>query len=208
MRYATRPSPFLLALTFTACVTINIYFPAAAAERAADRIIREVWDVRPAPGASPPPTPPGDNPSQRQEGKATEPYSALRGMLDVVLPPASAEEPNLTISTPAIEKLTNSMRARHAQLEPYYQSGAVGLTNDALITVRDANAIPLDERNVVRQLVAEENADRNALYREIARANGRPEWEDNIRSTFAGRWIANARPGWWYQDGSGAWRQK
>lgn len=30
----------------SACVTINIYFPAAAAEKAADRIIDEVWQLR------------------------------------------------------------------------------------------------------------------------------------------------------------------
>lgn len=29
----------------TACVTINIYFPAAAAEKAADKIIGEVWQL-------------------------------------------------------------------------------------------------------------------------------------------------------------------
>lgn len=29
-----------------ACVTINIYFPAAAAEKAADKIIDEVWQLR------------------------------------------------------------------------------------------------------------------------------------------------------------------
>lgn len=34
---------FLLA----GCVTINIYFPAAAAEKAADKIIDEVWQLRP-----------------------------------------------------------------------------------------------------------------------------------------------------------------
>lgn len=28
------------------CVTINIYFPAAAAEKAADRIIEEVWQLQ------------------------------------------------------------------------------------------------------------------------------------------------------------------
>ncbi|MCW5604425.1 MAG: hypothetical protein KIT18_07760 [Burkholderiales bacterium] len=28
------------------CVTINIYFPAAAAEQAADRIIDEVWQLK------------------------------------------------------------------------------------------------------------------------------------------------------------------
>jgi len=30
-----------------ACVTINIYFPAAAAEKAADKIIDEVWQASP-----------------------------------------------------------------------------------------------------------------------------------------------------------------
>ncbi|MCK2125312.1 hypothetical protein MX652_01245 [Thauera aromatica] len=34
------------ALGLAGCVTINIYFPAAAAEKAADRIIDEVWQLR------------------------------------------------------------------------------------------------------------------------------------------------------------------
>ena len=37
----------LSAIALSACVTINIYFPAAAAERAADRIIEEVWQLQP-----------------------------------------------------------------------------------------------------------------------------------------------------------------
>ncbi len=44
------------ALLSAGCVTINIYFPAAAAEKAADRIIDEVWQLKggaPAPGAKP-----------------------------------------------------------------------------------------------------------------------------------------------------------
>jgi hypothetical protein len=36
----------LLAATVSACVTINIYFPAAAAEKAADKIIDEVWQLQ------------------------------------------------------------------------------------------------------------------------------------------------------------------
>lgn len=31
------------AVSVAGCVTINIYFPAAAAEKAADKIIDEVW---------------------------------------------------------------------------------------------------------------------------------------------------------------------
>jgi hypothetical protein len=33
-------------LTLSACVTINIYFPAAEAEKAADKIIDDVWDIK------------------------------------------------------------------------------------------------------------------------------------------------------------------
>ena len=36
----------LAAFALSACVTINIYFPAAAAEKAADKIIEEVWQTQ------------------------------------------------------------------------------------------------------------------------------------------------------------------
>ena len=36
----------MLSLLLGACVTINIYFPAAAAEKAADKIIDEVWQLQ------------------------------------------------------------------------------------------------------------------------------------------------------------------
>lgn len=37
----------LAALALSACVTINIYFPAAAAEKAADKIIGDIWQLAP-----------------------------------------------------------------------------------------------------------------------------------------------------------------
>ena len=51
-RSVTTFSSLLAASALSACVTINIYFPAAAAERAADRIIDEVWQLKPD-GAKP-----------------------------------------------------------------------------------------------------------------------------------------------------------
>lgn len=35
-----------LALVLQACVTINIYFPAAAAEKAADKLIDDIWQLK------------------------------------------------------------------------------------------------------------------------------------------------------------------
>ena len=42
-------------LALAGCVTINIYFPAAAAEKAADRIIDEVWQIKKGEEAVKPP---------------------------------------------------------------------------------------------------------------------------------------------------------
>lgn len=81
------------------------------------------------------------------------------------------------------------------------------MTADGRITLRDQKLVPLKDRNAVKGLVSKENGDRDALYAEIARANGHPEWESEIRQTFARRWVANARSGWYYMDG-GSWKQK
>lgn len=190
-------------LFLAACVTINVYFPEAAAERAADRVIDNVWGPQPteSPTAPPPPA----------EGAALHPSSlfasAALGLLDIVLPAAHAQA-NFDISTPAINALVESMKQRFSSLEPYYNSGAIGLAADATIEIRDRNLVPLAERNRVRQLAADENADRNRLYREIAQANGHPEWEGQVRDTFAERWIARARSGWYYRNENGEWTQK
>ena len=42
----------------------------------------------------------------------------------------------------------------------------------------------------------------------IAKANGHPEWEPDVRNTFARTWIEEAATGWWYQNAAGKWQQK
>jgi uncharacterized protein YdbL (DUF1318 family) len=120
----------------------------------------------------------------------------------------AAAQANLQIDTPAISALRTSLRENHKQIRPFYVSGAIGLMRDGSIGLRDANSIPLAERAQVNALIAQANRDRAALYREIALANKRPEWEGEIRSTFAQRWIERAPAGWYYQNASGAWVQK
>jgi uncharacterized protein YdbL (DUF1318 family) len=114
---------------------------------------------------------------------------------------------DLEINTPAISALKASMQARHGQLSPFYSSGAVGLTKDGMIAIKDANAVPLKDRGALNGLVSAENTDRANLYKEIATANGHPEWQGDIQNTFAGRWIDKAQSGWFYQSGGG-WAKK
>jgi uncharacterized protein YdbL (DUF1318 family) len=188
----------------SACVTINVYFPAAAAEKAADRIIEDVWGESAEPATK---SDAGDKRSSLLAPVQGVLLAAAEGALNVLIAPAHAQA-DLNISTPAVRQLTQSMEARHSQLKKYYDSGAIGLTADGLVELRDLNAVPLPERNAARKLVSDENADRANLYREIAVANGHPEWESDIRATFAQRWIERASRGWYYKDKSGAWKQK
>lgn len=46
MKTTTLVATLLLGSVMTGCVTINIYFPAAAAEKAADKIIDEIWQLK------------------------------------------------------------------------------------------------------------------------------------------------------------------
>ncbi|CAG7856948.1 hypothetical protein MCAMS1_01626 [biofilm metagenome] len=190
-------------LMLSACVTINIYFPAAAAEKVADEIIKDIQkNAPPKPGPNSEVAPK----SERSELQ-TSFYQLLDKAINLVITEAQAEEADLSIDSPEIRQLTASMERRFSSLRAFYGSGAIGIQSDGLLTVRDAASVPLKDRNQVNKLVAAENADRLALYQAIANANGHPEWVTQIKSTFAARWISNAQSGWWYQA-AGAWKQK
>ena len=189
----------LAVLSLTACVTINIYFPAAAAEKAADEIIKDIQDAVP----------------QKVEPKPKAELSdwqllslqAIDQMIAVLIKSAQAAEADLSINSPEIRQLTASMENRFSSLQNFYASGAIGIKSDGLLAVRDRASVALQDRNQINKLVAAENKDREALYQAIANANGHSEWAAQIKSTFAARWVSNAQSGWWYQS-SGNWKQK
>ncbi len=114
---------------------------------------------------------------------------------------------DLDVNTPAVAAVKASMQNRHSQLLTHYQSGAVGLTAEGFVAVKDASLVPLSQRGALATLVKEENMDRVQLYRGIAVANGHPEWEGEIQHTFALRWIDKAQPGWVVQR-DGQWVKK
>jgi uncharacterized protein YdbL (DUF1318 family) len=147
-------------------------------------------------------------PNDVQSGLQQQDTNILISFLQSIIPAAHAQQPDINISSPGINKLKSLMKQHHQKLDPYYDNGAIGMEANGMITVRDSKVIPLKERNVVKKLVTDENRDRNKLYREIATANGHPEWESDIRKTFARRWIANAAAGWWYKDTAGNWQKK
>lgn len=200
----------LTAVALTACVTINVYFPAAEAREAAREFVEKVISE----DAGMPST--GETPRGQSAAVPSplgERVAAMLARVDVAallgVGAAHAQgQPDISIRTPAIQAIQARMEQRFdAQLRAGFDAGALGFTSDGLVVVRDAGKLPLKDRVAINEAVADDNRDRKAVYREIAVANGHPEWEPRIREVFAQQWVASARAGWWYQSG-GAWKQK
>ena len=118
-----------------------------------------------------------------------------------------AQNVDFNATSSQIEQIKARMAGRFGELRPFLDKGAIGLTADGLIAVRDAGAAEMRDRARMNQLVSAENKDRKALYQAIAEANNQPSWAAQIQKTFAERWITQANKGWWYQSG-GAWKKK
>lgn len=191
-----RKISLVLVLLLPACVTVNIYFPAAAVQRAADKIVEETWG---------------------ESGKEGVQESPKGGAMSAVklfaftgfTREAFAQEADINVSNPAIRALKDSIKTRSESIKPYMDKGNVGINKDGFLVVRTTEGLSLKERAQVQRLVEAENSDREALYGEIARANNFPrEKMADIRKIFAKSWIEQARAGWWIEDLQGKWRKK
>jgi len=188
--------PIAAVLALTACVTINVYFPAAEAKEAAKEFVEKVINED---GKTPQPKPDGG-------GMAKLGFDPL--MLLGIGTAHAQGQPDFNIKTPAILAIQARMESRFdSRLREGFDSGALGFTRDGLVVMRDAGKLELKDRIAVNQAVADDNRDRKAVYREVAVANDHPEWEGRIREVFAQQWIEQARDGWWY-EGGGGWKQK
>jgi len=193
-------------LLLSACVTINIYFPAAAADKVADEIIKGIQSDNGVTDT--------ENDSLKEvlppQSKANDMKLVLFKLVDnvvnILIAPAHAEAADLSVNTPEIRALRATMHKRFSALKPYYKKGLVGIKRDGFIVTK--GSVPLKDRNKLNKMITAENKDRKNLYQTIANANGHPEWYEQIKSTFATRWVSNAQARWWYQGSNGAWVQK
>src|SRR5262245_2797613 len=93
----------LASLMVAACVTINVYFPAAAADRAADQFINDVTG-----GAKGTTTTPPQSNLVPQPGETPDLLvAALGNVLNVLVPAAHAQdaEAALNVSSPAVNRI-------------------------------------------------------------------------------------------------------
>ena len=189
---------FFCLFMMAACVTVNIYFPAADVQKAADKVVGDVTEE----------TPPA--PAPAKPGNSSWIIDRLRIVAGMSFGLNSAyAQVNVNVSTPAIRALKDSMRTDFQQLKPYYEKAAVGENNNGFVEIRDSAGLDLKEQAQVKQFVDQMNKDRTALYKEIQTANKYPpEVLPQIQKIFANSWREKSRPGWWTQNDNGQWIKK
>jgi uncharacterized protein YdbL (DUF1318 family) len=185
-------SALLMAL---ACVTVNVYFPAAELQQAADKIVEEVHGKQ----------------STSIENKDSSLQSLLRRTFRAValLEGTAYAQVNIDVTTPTIRALKASIKERFDSLRPLYDKGVLGETNDGLLDLRSSEGLSLKEKADAKKLVNAENSDRENLYLEITKANDLPaDTMTQTKEIFAGSWQKNAGKGWWIQKPNGDWVKK
>ena len=176
-------------IVFTACVTVNIYFPAAEVKQAAEEIAK---DVRGSES--------GQDPA---DTGVREPQSFLN-----LIGTAYAQQ-ELAISNATIRQIKARMKARYAQLAPFLKQGVIGESLKGLLVIRDTSSINLKGQAEVRRQVSAENSDRTALYSAVSKALSIPGSElARVQEIFAKEWQKTAPGGTWIETGTGQWQQK
>jgi uncharacterized protein YdbL (DUF1318 family) len=175
-------------LTVAACVTVNIYFPAAKVERTADEIVSEVYgeDAKKDKKA------PDAEPKKKPDGS-----SALTTMLAWLAPSTAHAADATTVSNSSIRALKQRIKARHAQLTTYYKAGQVCIAGNGYLSLGNTRGLPMAKLAALKRLVSADNADRKRLYQEVTKALKLPAGEAaKVQNIFASYWRSKA-PGSW-----------
>jgi len=178
------------------CVTVNIYFPAAEVQKAADVIVEDVRQLDKKQEQKP-----------QEQQKLNQYYQKLK-KLSWGMAEAYAQI-DIEVTTPAIRALKDSIKARFPQLKPFYDKGNVGESNTGFLENRDLGNMSLKEKADLSRLIEQENKDRKDLYAEIMKANKfGPDVLPQIQKIFANSWRDKSQSGWWIQKDSGEWEKK
>jgi uncharacterized protein YdbL (DUF1318 family) len=197
------------AALLAACITINVYFPEAAVKELSQQIENEVQKVaagEAAPASEPTPTPVAES----NEGASESLLSYILSLGATTAYAAQDEVAAPEITNPAIRKIIDSRATRLAAINALKAEGVIGESNQALLVVRNLDAIQgLKARADAQKLIKDENADREQLFKEIAAAKNVDLAQlPQIRATYAETLRENAHPGDWIQLPDGSWVQK
>ena len=231
----------VLCAFFAACavITVNVYFPEKDVKQAYksldEMLLKQGGENNPVDKQPGEKTPPDGKPAVEQPGSIqspapgdnkdeVKPQSRLwTDDIHLSLIPSAAAADNLadqlaveTSSMPEVLKAYDQMRNRLPQIKALFESGAVGLNKQGLVTVRDKTKIGTGE-----PVINAENESRKIVITGMAKAlqkvteRQQPGTKVNINElmkkaaeTFADVRREEAKTGWWVELANGRWIQK
>ncbi len=114
-----------------------------------------------------------------------------------------------SVPNPAVRAAMETILDRQAGLKPFYDAGAVGIGNDGYLSQRATEGLSPAQTNEAGKLVADDNADRRALYAAVGKdLKIKPADLPKIGEIYAQTWRDSALKGWWVQAKDGSWSKK
>lgn len=206
-------------LVSCAIITVNVYFP----EKAVKDAYKSVDGMMLKGGGDTTPSPENQPPEGTDKTPEIKPQSRIMRMLPELSFIATAHAAENTADELAVElagmpevtKAYEVMSRNLARVRELLTSGAVGLSSQGLISVRDkAKVTPQDET-----MLKTENESRKTIITGMAKAilklNKQTEAKADMNqllgksaATYAEAKRDEALPGWWLQLPNGRWIQK
>jgi hypothetical protein len=205
-------------LTACAIITVNVYFP----EKAVKEAYKSLDDMLLKNGADKPPAadvPPGGEPAAPVEKPQSRLFNGLSTFSFVgVAQAAENYADDLAVELagmPEVLKAYDEMSRRLPRLTVLFDSGAVGLTSQGLIMVREKSKTNAQDDG----LISAENQSRKTVVNSMAKAilkitkvqESKPALDQVLgkaAATYAETKRDAAKPGWWYQLPNNRWLQK
>lgn len=209
----------LCCFLFAACavITVNVYFPEKAAKEAyksLDEMLLKPGEKAPAGQKAPAATP--SLPEAKPQSSIFNELPRLSLVPSAYAADNEADALAIELSSmPEVLKAYDEMSARLPKLTQLFGNGAIGLTNQGLVTVRDKSKVTAQDEG----MIAGENQSRKTVVMSMAKAiiklNKQKESKaalDQVMAkaaaTFADTKREAAQPGWWVQLQNGRWVQK
>jgi len=207
-------------LASCAIITVNVYFP----EKAVKDAYKSVDDMMLKGGDQTTPAPEALPGEEKGKAPADKPLSWIPKTLPTLsfATPAFAAEniaDELAVELASMPEVTAAyevMNKNLAQVRELLSSGAAGLSNQGLISVRDKSKVTTQDETMLKA----ENSSRKAIITGMAKAimklnkeaaAGKADMNQLLAksaATYAETKRDEALPGWWLQLPNGKWVQK
>ncbi|MDU0458866.1 MAG: DUF1318 domain-containing protein [Geobacteraceae bacterium] len=204
-------------LVSCAIITVNVYFPEKAVKEAYKSLDEMLLkkEGEPLPGGEKQPV---VEPGLSQPGPQTSLPLVLPDFSFTSVAHAAENGDDLAIelgSMPEVAAAYDEMSRRQSALGALFNSGAVGLTSQGLVTVRDKAKVGAPDE----ALVSAENRNRKTVISSMAKAILKITRQEATKAaldqtmgkaaaTYAETKREAAKPGWWMQLQNGKWVQK